>query len=344
MTDEIAPHCPTCSVSVVTPTWNRRALLMETMDSVAAQTLESWEHIVVDDGSDDGTREAVAQRAAADPRVRYLARTGGTRGANVCRNLGWRAAQSDLVVFLDSDDLLDRDSLALRVQAMQRNQDLDFCVFRTGVFSKTPGDLNRELVSEDGGDDLLAFLFFETPWQTTAPTWRRAALEKLQGFDETLPSWQDIDLHVRAISAGQHYLRYPRIDHHMRWHWEDTKVSIMQKRSPEHLRAADATLRKFEQVVRQGPGMSWVRQRALCSLYFLVAELWIGAGQGREALRSWRLARQRHLASAGLHLSGAFLLWLQTVFGNRWLLDRLTHKWKGLVRFRTNPKLVPNGK
>jgi glycosyltransferase involved in cell wall biosynthesis len=62
-------------VSVVTPTRNRAALLEETLDSVAAQTFHEWEHIVVDDGSDDGTAELMA-RAAADPRVRYMVRDG----------------------------------------------------------------------------------------------------------------------------------------------------------------------------------------------------------------------------------------------------------------------------
>ena len=75
-------------VSVITPTRNRVEAAPETLDSVAAQTLPDWEHLVVDDGSDDGTAELMAARAAADPRVRYIVRQGPCSGANVCRNLG----------------------------------------------------------------------------------------------------------------------------------------------------------------------------------------------------------------------------------------------------------------
>jgi len=60
------------TVSVITPTKNRLKLLCETMDSVAAQSFKAWEHIVVDDGSGDGTCEEVARLAASDARIRYV--------------------------------------------------------------------------------------------------------------------------------------------------------------------------------------------------------------------------------------------------------------------------------
>jgi glycosyltransferase involved in cell wall biosynthesis len=328
-------------VSVITPTRNRLKLLCETMDSVAAQSFDAWEHIIVDDGSDDGTAEEVSRRAASEPRIRYVQRTGSKSGANVCRNLGVSESQAGLIVFLDSDDLLAPDSLARRVEVMRRNEDLDFVTFQTGVFQNTPGDLGRQLDPELIGDDLMRFLFFECPWQTTAPTWRRAALDRLGGFDESLQSWQDLELHVRAITAGLLYLRFPEIDHHMRWQWEPTKVSVEQRGSPRHLEAAIEILEKFERLVREGPGMNWVRQRALCSLYFFVAERWVAVGNLSVALRSWRQIRRRRLGPRVLHLSGAALL-IMEAWGvpDRSFGGRIANKWKGWMRLRTNPELV----
>src|SRR4029077_3962541 len=121
-------------VTVITPTKNRRTLLREAMDSVQAQTHAVWEHIIVDDGSDDGTEEEVLRRASHDPRVRYLKRTVEARGANVCRNLGLHSSQGEFIVFLDSDDLLEPECLARRVERMQRNADLDFAIFQTSFF------------------------------------------------------------------------------------------------------------------------------------------------------------------------------------------------------------------
>ena len=85
-------------VSVITPTRNRAKLLEETLDSVAAQTLSAWEHLVIDDGSDDGTGEMMAARTAADPRVSYIVRQSPPAGGNACRNVGIRKARAPLVV------------------------------------------------------------------------------------------------------------------------------------------------------------------------------------------------------------------------------------------------------
>ena len=94
-------------IAVITPTKNRLKLLGEAMDSVQRQSFRDWEHIIVDDGSDDGTAEDVERRARTDPRLRYIRRTGEKCGANVCRNIGFAESRAEYVAFLDSDDLLE---------------------------------------------------------------------------------------------------------------------------------------------------------------------------------------------------------------------------------------------
>lgn len=324
-------------VSVITPTKNRVKLLTESLDSVAAQTLAEWEHIVVDDGSDDGTAELMAGRCA-DPRVRFIERTCERAGANVCRNIGLRAATAPYVVMLDSDDLLDPGCLARRAEVMQRNADLDFATFQTGIFSETIGDAGRQLDDQLLGDDLTRFLYFEAPWIITGPIWRRESLLQLGLFDESLLSWQDIELHVRAITAGLHYLRFPEVDHHVRWHVDETKISVAQRSSPKHLGGALAVIDRLEAHVRAGPGMNWVRQRALCSLYFFTAQRWVERGELGPALAAWRRIRARGLGPAGLHLAGAMLLCLKRAGLPS---ERLIRKWQGWARLRTLPELVP---
>jgi glycosyltransferase involved in cell wall biosynthesis len=324
-------------VSVITPTRNRRNLLEAALDSVAAQTLGAWEHLVIDDGSDDGTPELMAARGAEDPRVRYLVRQGPCSGANLCRNMGIKAAQAPFVVMLDSDDVLAPQCLQQRAAVMSRNADLDFATFQSGVFVSEIGDTRTELDPQLVGDDLCRFLYFEAPWIITAPIWRRDTLVRLGLFDETLLSWQDIELHVRAISAGCRYVRFPEVDHHIRWQFEPGKISVEQRRSPRHLDGALDVIERLERHVRGGPGLNWVRQRALCSLYFFVAERWVERGDLAPALKAWRSIRDRELGPAHLHASGAALLRLRAAGAP---CGRLIHKWKGWARLRTVPELV----
>ncbi len=94
-------------LSVVIPTWNRRTLLREALDSVSACPLpRGWtlEIIVADDGSTDGTAEMVEADARADPRVRLLGLPHcGLPGA--VRNRGVERAKGSVIAFLDSDDM-----------------------------------------------------------------------------------------------------------------------------------------------------------------------------------------------------------------------------------------------
>ena len=312
------------------------------MDSVAAQSFTDWEHLIIDDGSSEGTAEMAAARSASDPRVRYFRREGEPRGANVCRNLGVREARGQYVVFLDSDDVLEAECLERRVAVMDRNADLAFATFCSAAFVNARGDVEGGGYSRDlQGDDLLRFLYFEIPWIITSPIWRKDALADLGGFDEALPSWQDLDLHVRAITSGLRYLRFPEIDNLVRWQFEETKVSVEQKRSPRHLEAAQGLLGKFERLIREGPGMNWLRQRALGGLYFFVAEYWVYAGHRANALSVWRESRRRGLIPWGVHATGAGLLTLLSLGGPATAAaKRMIHKWRGWTRLRTNPELV----
>jgi GT2 family glycosyltransferase len=87
-------------VSVVVPLYNKADSILRTLRSVAAQTVEDFEVIVVDDGSTDGGGEIV--RAFADPRVRLLRQPNG--GPGVARNAGLALARGEFVSFLDADD------------------------------------------------------------------------------------------------------------------------------------------------------------------------------------------------------------------------------------------------
>src|SRR3954468_20355736 len=85
------PRTPTIRVSIVIPCYNRENLLAETLDSVRLQTFPAWEVIVVDDHSEDGSLQVAQRFANHDSRFRAERRK-GLKGANTCRNQGFRMA------------------------------------------------------------------------------------------------------------------------------------------------------------------------------------------------------------------------------------------------------------
>lgn len=334
-----AAHSPL--VSIVTPTKNRRALLRETMNSVERQTFTRWEHIIVDDGSDDGTAEDVRGCAETDPRVRYLQRTGSVAGANACRNIGMRESRSEYIVFLDSDDLLRPDCLRGRIEVLDRNADLDFAVFRAGIFARAVGDRSGLYHNQAHGDDLLRFLSLECVWQTTGAIWRHNFLRQIGGFDETLLSMQDLELHARAICSGAKYIFFRAIDHDIRWQDDSAKTSVRHFHEPAYIEGAERLRDRLSSMVEAAGLLTWSRQRAILGQSFALAESWLRAGRSDRATQAWSDGCNRDGAPLHVRLCGAIMLQLlRTRPSETALIFRLVNKWKGWVRFRPEPGIM----
>ena len=129
-------------VSVVIPTYNRAAKLVEAIESVQAQTYRLWEIVVVDDGSTDSTREQIARRFGDDERIRYTAQE--NRGASAARNRAIQLAEGEVIAFLDSDDLYFPFFLERHIDVYKRHPEADI------VFS--------DLEKQTGGEILPRFM------------------------------------------------------------------------------------------------------------------------------------------------------------------------------------------
>lgn len=84
---------------------------------------------------------------------------------------------------------------------------IDFVVFNMLLFKQVLTDTNLLWNRDSNESDLARFLRTDGVWSITGPIYRRTALKKLDGFDETLPFWQDLELHVRAICRGFNYVK-----------------------------------------------------------------------------------------------------------------------------------------
>ena len=113
--------------------------------SLQSQSLDTWEALIVDDGSTQEELEEIRRTIAGEPRIRLVLRDAPPQGANHCRNIGIQLARSDLMVFLDSDDMFAPTSLETRVNAMRGRSDLSFGVFPHRHFRDQPGDMSSIL-------------------------------------------------------------------------------------------------------------------------------------------------------------------------------------------------------
>ncbi len=104
-------------VSVITPTFNREALLEETVESILGQSFVDFEYVIVDDGSNDGTAAYLA--ALQDDRIRVISQE--NRGEVSAINRGWAESSSKYVAIVSSDDPMADNWLSETVAALERN-------------------------------------------------------------------------------------------------------------------------------------------------------------------------------------------------------------------------------
>ena len=89
-------------VSVVMPAFNAGQFIAEAVDSVIKQTFNSWELIIVNDGSTDDTQAIVEKYAVADPRIKLVNQQ--NKKLSAARNAGIANAKGEWIAFLDADD------------------------------------------------------------------------------------------------------------------------------------------------------------------------------------------------------------------------------------------------
>lgn len=107
-------------VSIITPSWNCAAFVVETIRSIQSQTYTNWELLFQDDCSTDNTKELVAQFAEKDSRIKYECNPQNS-GAAITRNNALRRAKGKWIAFLDSDDLWMPDKLEKQIKFMVKN-------------------------------------------------------------------------------------------------------------------------------------------------------------------------------------------------------------------------------
>jgi glycosyltransferase involved in cell wall biosynthesis len=189
---------PVPAVSVVVPTKNRRQLLLTTLAGILAQQDVDCDVVVVDDGSTDGTGEAIA--ALADPRISVL-RNPASQGVVAARNRGLAAARADWVGFCDDDDLWAPGKLAAQMAAAEATG-RGWAV--AGALGFEPDGRVRYETLPATGEELAALL----PWVNGVPggcsnvVSRRRLLDEAGGFDPRLRVLADWELWIRLARHG----------------------------------------------------------------------------------------------------------------------------------------------
>ena len=244
------------NISIVTKTYNRLPMLLENIESVQRLRNEpheneiKWEHVIYDDGSDDGTQKHFA--ITTYPNTRYI-RSDENRGIPKAANAAIATCTSDFIFELDSDDLVPQRFLTNLYDTTREYPETNWFV---ADFYRM-NERKEYVVGDDyygwkykSCNEILTAIFSNDHFIQHNVVYKRELWEKVGRYDETLTMAEDLDLYIRFLLAGEMPKYIPYISHFHRFHAQNASMRVDSERHKRDLARLYDTYR--EKLVRRG--------------------------------------------------------------------------------------------
>lgn len=191
-------------VTVIIPVYNRATIVVDTLNSVVAQTHRPLQVVLVDNHSTDDTLQVLETFRKEHPSLQVVITQEGHRTAGAARNRGFEEATGEWVLFFDSDDLMDptlvESYVKVITKAQKKGKQLDLISTKsTLVF---PDGSQRQ--SPFSRRDLFAQHILHGQLATQRYAVRREFFATTDGWNIDLPGWNDWELGLRLLLAAPH--------------------------------------------------------------------------------------------------------------------------------------------
>jgi glycosyltransferase involved in cell wall biosynthesis len=199
-------------VSVLLPCFNAAAYLPACLESLFEQSLDRFEIIAVDDGSEDATGRLLEEAEVSDSRLRVFGQS--HRGVATALRTATGKVRAPLIARMDADDICRPERLAVQVDFLRDHPEVGVVASRVRLFPReglTDGLLRYEswvngLLTHD---QMLKDLFVESPLPHPSVMMRRECLDCVGGYREM--GWpEDYDLWMRMARAGVRFAKTPQ--------------------------------------------------------------------------------------------------------------------------------------
>ena len=181
-------------ISVIIPTYNRKKTLARAIQSVINQSLSSFEILIIDDGSNDGSEEWVKENFQ---NIKYIYQN--NRGVSSARNIGIENANGDWVAFLDSDDEWLPNKLHEQVKAIDSNPEVKF--FHTNeIWIRNGVRVNQMKKHKKYGGYIFEKCLDICRVSPSSVLIQKEVFDNIGVFDESLRVCEDYDLWLRITS------------------------------------------------------------------------------------------------------------------------------------------------
>ena len=221
-------------ISIIMPTYNRGYIIQRAIESIVNQTYRNWELFVVDDGSNDDTKQKVEW--FADERIKYIG-LNENKGACFARNVGIDQGDGDYFAFLDSDNVWDVRYLEMRLLSLRQ-----YPASVGGCFGDTEIKQDNETieifpnlpkgftVGESDNRKLISCMLYNNVMDTNTVVLSKECVRSIDGFCEHLNRLQDWEYFFRILKDSGYKIEYVKDCYVINYRQEDS-ISMPQNDS-----------------------------------------------------------------------------------------------------------------
>lgn len=172
-----------CLISVIVPLYNCEKYISQCIESVIEQTFQNWEIIIINDGSTDTGPAICLQYVNQDSRIKIVHQE--NQGLGPTRNVGIDESSGEYLIFLDSDDFLNQDSLENLNTTIKNNNNPDMILCRASSFYEKNnnkkdffGEYLPDMIIGKSSLEILLYLF-EPPVESFWSAWNHVYKKKI---------------------------------------------------------------------------------------------------------------------------------------------------------------------
>jgi glycosyltransferase involved in cell wall biosynthesis len=208
-------------VSIITPTYNHAKFIAECINSVLTQTYQTWEMIIVDDGSTDDTFSIVQEFAQYDTRIKpFTQKNIGPYRLGETYNFALEVSQGKYIAILEGDDVWEKDKIERQVSVLESNDEIAlswgaaYTIDENSIRSNKINpdiSLTKEILENRPIKSIIPHLLLLDFIPAMTIVLRRSVLIKLGGFIQYqgIPSVDHTTLLEAALIGSFHFEKFP---------------------------------------------------------------------------------------------------------------------------------------
>lgn len=212
-------------ISVIIPIYNAEKYLKKCLDSVLTQTYLNIEIILINDGSEDGSKTIIDAYARQDERIQVI-HYAQNRGVSYARNRGIDVSKGEYTIFVDADDYIEKNMLEKLYENLQKNQaDINICGVDLIGFSEKKNSPINNFPWKISSDQCILYIFDMLPFSYVTWIWNKLicnTLVKKFYFSEDIYRGEDLLFMYQLLKHAKCVSYIPEKMYHYVYHKESS--------------------------------------------------------------------------------------------------------------------------